>query len=256
MNRLKLIGLLLPLLFAACSDSMITDLARLDDDPIIVEPTVLSFTDEFVVEVQWDEDSCADEYILYRSIDGADDYSIVSQGVDTEYTDTDVEDEGRYLYCLVKVRGTEYFGPSESIMGVGNSMSRDEFEPNDSEEDATAFEYDLEANTYYYVSDEVDYCVEDIDWYSIEISPQVKVILNVVVSGTVSSGATDLIFYQNPNNPEDITSSGELTISNTTYTTKTFYFCIYPDGANVVTNSSGGGDVISYELNYMGEYPL
>ena len=233
-----------------------SDLSRSSDDPFIEAPGVTSFSDEYLVQVSWTEDDCADEYLLYRSIEGTDEYSLIYQGNTPSYSDSEVIDQKRYLYRLVKMRGDESFGPSNTNMGVGSMTTEDEYEPNDSEATATEFEYDISANSYFYVSQDAEHTLEDLDWYSVEVRSGFKAVFEISATALTAEGKTGLYYYINPGTSEEVTNGGEIQIVNETLAKKTFYFCIYPYVESIITDSSagGGGMLIPYSLSYIGEY--
>ena len=104
---------------AGCSMGLSEDMKRKASDPENIAPCVSSFKDANTVYVSWDEDKNADEYALYRALDDDRNFTLVYQGTDLSYTDTDILTENRYLYTLYKIRGSKRFGPSPSAMGIG-----------------------------------------------------------------------------------------------------------------------------------------
>lgn len=246
----------LAILLSSCSESMLGEMSRTIEDPVISVPAVKSFTDELVIELSWEEDPGADEYVIYRAVDPTGNYDVIYRGNDLSYSDRLVQDETCYLYTMVKMRGYEAFGPSLSTLGVGSMTVADEFEPNNSEETASPFLFDLSANTHYYVSDNKLHTLEDQDWYSIEVRPQMQVTFSVEVSGVSANDPTLLLFYTRPNTPVEVRNQAELNIKNNSMERKTFYFCIFPDKAEIITNSSNGGRIIYYELSYIMEQAI
>jgi len=246
---------LFPLLFlmAGCSSSLIEEMSRIIDDPVVAEPEVISFTDELVIELSWDEDPGADEYLIYKSVDSVNQYSLIYRGTDLIYSDRNVANEKRYLYSLVKMRGNVDFGPSSPVLGVGSMTVEDVYEPNDDESEASPFLHNLSANVQYYTSEDRLQILDDRDWYSIEVRPQMQAIFKVLVEGVPSNSETGLMFYLQPHVPSKILNQGELVIRNTSMEKKSFTFCIYPHGATIITGSSGGGKFIHYDLNFIAE---
>lgn len=240
----------------SCSDSLLGEMNRIIKDPVVAEPVVKSFTAELAIEVNWEEDPGADEYVLYRALDTSGDYEILYRGTDLQYSDNHVGSEMRYLYTLVKLRGEEIFGPSRPILGVGSMTIADDYEPNDEEESPTNFLHNLSANVYYYASEGKNHILEDRDWYAIEIRPQMQASFKVEVSGVSANEPTGLMFYLQPDTPEEIKNQAELHIKNSTMEKKFFSFCIYPDGTQIITDTHGGGRVIHYELDFIKEQSI
>ncbi|MBB6480910.1 hypothetical protein [Spirochaeta isovalerica] len=246
---------LMPLLFllAGCSASLFEDMSRTIDDPEVQKPWVQSFTEELEIKISWEEDPGADEYVLYRADDNIGTYEKIYQGTSLEFFDSDVSEQGRYLYTLVKMRGEEAFGPSLPVLGVASMTMEDEFESNDREENATPFLYDLSANVQYYADNTKQHILEDRDWYSVEVGPRRSFTFQVLYTGT---GSQELEYYCQPETPQGLDSESEITIVNTTMESKIFNFCIYPYGANILTGSSGGGKIIQYDLDFTAEQEL
>ncbi len=244
--------LVLPLLLCACSQGFLPMINRLAADPVIQEPRVSSFVDEFCCTVEWDRDPAADSYILERAADAFSPvYYTVYQGTDPSYTDTDCLDQTRYLYRLRKVKGDMTFDASEPVLGVGSATCRDDLEPNDSEETATPLDYDRAANMYWYSSyDETT--IEDVDWYSVSVPPR-KVATIIITQVDWPAGSiptsTYMYYYLKGNAPTPAVNNAPVTISNASYQAKTFYFSLYPN-KNLFTAdpSQPGGNIISYTV--------
>lgn len=253
---MRIFILLFTLFFSSCSNGLLPQLSRRACDPQIEDPQVICFSDEFLIKVQWPDDDCADEYALYRALDTDENYKLVYQGVKAEYLDRDIESEVRYLYRLFKIRGNRRFGPSSSRLGVGSATRTDDYEPNNSRDTATSFEYTVVANSFYYVSHSKAQSLMDTDWYSVDVRPRSVAEFKVNVPSVASNQPTGLKLYQHPNLPEIIINNKTLSIENQSYTKKRFYFSIYPDGASIVTGPHGGGHVIPYTLTLVQEHSL
>ena len=52
----------------SCSDGLFNELNRPSADPDITEPRVISFSEESTININWDDDILADEYILLSLI--------------------------------------------------------------------------------------------------------------------------------------------------------------------------------------------
>ena len=172
---LVIIVLALPVL--SCSEGLLGDMLRVRTDPVVEGPSVVSFGKEQTIEITWKADPGADEYILYKAEDALlPVYEILYQGTDLSLIDTDITAEHRYLYTLGKVRGTVLFGPSDPVMGVGSNVIQDDLEGNNVKEKAAKLVWDLNANLFYYRSNNGEK-LEDLDWYSITVPPRRKAMI-------------------------------------------------------------------------------
>lgn len=257
MNRLHRgtwVGLSL-LLAGGCSQGLLGELDRVLRDPSVSAPRVSSLERECRVEVSWEADPGAEEYVLERAEDtavGA--YSEVYRGTRTSYTDSECEDQCRYLYRLSKTRGTRLFGPSDPVLGVASAVCRDELEPNDLEEQATALEYDRRANLFYYrATPSLDFRAElqDVDWYAVDVPPRRVANLLVTQLGLAQgSQYTFMYFYLKGTTPIHVVNNDLIGIANSSYNSRRFLFKLYPDPDEFLPSASlGGGLIIDYTLS-------
>ncbi|MDA8426514.1 MAG: hypothetical protein M0Z80_10310 [Treponema sp.] len=247
------------LCLVSCNAALLSDLARSVDDPTVVAPGVSSFVYENRIDVSWTADANADQYVVERAQDAAVPvWSAIYQGTGTSYTDTNVSDQGRYLYRLSKVRGTRTFGPSEAVLGIGSATCRDAFEPNDEEAEATAIGSasgsTLLASLWYYSSvyqqDGAVLTVQDIDWYAVSVPPnRTANIVVTQVSPALAGGSTNtwMYFYQKGMNPQQIVNSQTIPVTNYSNATATFLFKIYPVPTSFSAN--GGGALVNYTVS-------
>ncbi len=237
----------------SCSEGFLVDMMRVIADPVIEDPSVVSFETEGTIYISWVEDPGADEYILYKAEDALTPvYEIIYQGTQLSLTDTDVTGEHRYLYTLSKVRGTSIFGSSDPVLGVGSLVIKDELEDNNTKGTATKLVWDLDANLYYYRSnDGVE--IEDLDWYSITVPPRRKAIIVVTQSGLASGANSWMEYYLESNVHRTVVNNDFIPIENTSYDEKTFYFQISPDSSDptefIGNPAIGGGGLINYKIS-------
>ncbi len=238
------------LLFSSCTGGLLADMERISSDPVVAVPGVVSFVDELTIEISWDSDPGADRYVLYKAEDAVSPvYEIFYQGSDLCVTDTDVTGEHRYLYTLGKLRGRELFGPSDPVMGVGSSVIRDSLEENDTKDSATALVWDLDANLYYYRSNDGEVS-QDYDWYSISVPPRRRAMIIVTQDGLGSGADSWMNYYLEGHSTETIVNSNAISIGNYSYAEETFYFLISPNSSEFIANPSlGGGSLINYRIS-------
>ena len=238
---------------AGCSDALLTEMDRLAADPEVVPPRVESFQRELTVSVSWEEDEAADEYVLRRAEDSAGvlSYEILYRGSETHYRDTEVEDEGRYLYTLAKKKGNREFGPSSPVLGVGNDCIGDMWEPNNTKEQAAGLEHELVANSFYYEDAVTHSTVQDTDWYKITIPPRCSASIVVIQSDPIpSQNSSHLSYLVEGTGPAETIASGVLyPLENTGLTTASFLFCIRPRAEECREELTlSGGAVVKYSL--------
>jgi len=191
---------------------LLGDILRVNTDPVVEVPSVTSFEKEETIEITWNADPGADEYILYRAEDAVIPvYKILYQGTSLSLTDTDVTGEHRYLYTLGKVRGTVLFGPSDPTLGVGSNVIQDNLEGNNIKEKATILVWDLDSNLYYYRSNDGEE-IEDLDWYSIYVPPRRKAMIIVTQDGLGSGADSWMNYYLEGHVPETIVNSNAIRV--------------------------------------------
>ena len=233
---------------ASCGNGFLNQMGRVLGDPSPREPRVISFVTENQIDVSWDPDRAADEYVLERAEDSmSPSFAILYRGAATSWTETHCGDQSRYLYRLSMTRGDRLFGPSESVLGIGSAACRDELEPNDAESQATALEYDRAANLYYYRSFSGTE-VKDEDWYSVSVPPRRTANIVVTQEGLAGGMVTTwMYFYLKSTVPAAIINSAAIPIVNNSYETKLFLFMISPNPQEFISDPTlAGGSFINY----------
>jgi len=238
------------LFILSCSEGLLNDMLRVITDPVVEEPCVVSFEKEETIEISWNADAGADEYILYRAEDALTPvYEILYQGTRLSLTDTDVTGEHRYLYTLGKVRGTVLFGPSDPTLGMGSKVIQDNLEGNNVKEKATTLVWDLDANLYYYRSNDGEE-IEDFDWYLLTVPPRRKAMIIVTQDGLGSGADSWMNYYLEGHVTETIINSNAIPVENYSYDEKTFYFLISPKSSEFIGEPTlGGGGLINYRVS-------
>src|SRR5208283_1820252 len=119
--------ILFSLLLDSCSAGFLDQMGRVLADPSPSPPKVSSFVSEYRIDVTWDPDKAAEEYILERADDSVrPSWSTIYRGTATLYYDGTCEDQRRYLYRLSMVRGSRIFGPTAAACGIGSAACRDQ----------------------------------------------------------------------------------------------------------------------------------
>jgi len=241
------------LLAASCSGGLLAELGRPLGDPSTVAPAVSSFIVENRVLVSWPADENADQFILERAADTvAPSFQYVYSGTDVSYEDTQCSDQERYLYRLIRTRGTRSFGPSDAVMGVASSVCRDSLEPNDQEAAATPLGSTLAANLYYYSSlaqpAGVSLVQQDVDWYAVSV-PAHRQANIVVTQGSLAGGSvsTWMYFYLKGANPVQIVNNQAIPVPNYADQAVSFRFKVYPVPSSFTVG--GGGSLITYAIS-------
>jgi len=237
------------LLMLSCTAGIYPYLGRPAADPEVVQPVVQSFMQEQAVVIGWQEDICADIFVLYRrqDMEGAA-TELLYQGTNLEYTDKNGENEARYLYSLAKTRGSRTFGPSDEVLGVFSSTVRDFSEPNNSKEEAAWLETDLDVNSYYY-QDRAGNILEDTDWYYITV-PARRAAHLVLSQHGLDAGSTFFHFAREGQIPFQAVNGADIVVENYTHNTQQIYFKVYPVPGKFLNDlSQAGGAVVGYKIS-------
>ena len=255
MNKAGAIFIFPLVLAGGCSQGLLPELDRVDSDPVVSAPRVRSFATELCIEVDWEEDAAADEYLLERAEDTLLDlFKPVYRGQKQAYLDTSCQDQGRYLYRLRKLRGSRDFGPSEPILGIASDTCHDELEPNDVESQATSLTYDRYANLFFYRATPGLYpgaVVQDTDWYTVEVPPRRIANIRITQAGLApGSQYTFLNFYLKGMSPQRVVNNDLIQIPNPSNMEKNFAFKLFPNPDNFILEATlGGGTLIDYSVS-------
>ena len=246
------------LAFVSCSSGMYDSLSRTTDDPVTEKPTVTSFEVESAILVTWEKDEAADEYILERSDDlRTPVYQRIYAGTELVYTDTSLEEEGRYLYRIMKRRGEKTFSASAPVLGVCSSVCKDGDEPNGMRQNAIEIINDHNANMYFYKSNS-GLRVSDDDWYCVTILPRMKALIKVTdLNAPYGIDATHFKVYKSALLDDDVVTGGFIEIENRKYVTETYYFKLFPNEEIYLRDGEGleivaGGAIVPYTVALYG----
>ncbi len=230
----------------SCSEGLLGDMLRVIADPVVKVPVVVSFEKEETIEINWDKDPGADEYVIYKALDQAIPvYEILYEGSDLNVVDTNAIEGNRYLYTLGKVRGTKLFGPSDTVLGIGSMVINDHLENNNSKDNATNLDLRFDANIYYYQS-YAGAKLKDTDWYYVIVPPgkQAEIIITYDQSGGIG-----LYFYLEGHPVKAIVSGGHLSVINDTDREASYYFQISPNTSTFISDpAAGGGNLVDYNI--------
>lgn len=234
------------LFMISCSDGPLGNMLRVDDDPFVSVPSIVSFEIEEQIKIGWNEDPGADEYVIYKTLDlEIPVYEILYKGRLLSIVDRGVIGGNRYLYTLGKIRGTQLFGPSNAVLGIGSMVKNDELEGNNTKEKASRLNLRFDANIYFYQSFEGAE-LKDVDWYYVIVPPRKQA--NVVVTYD-QSGGISLYFYLEGHALQSITSGDSLSVTNNTDEERFFYFQISPNTSTFINDpAAGGGNLIDYNI--------
>lgn len=241
--RKKLCPIVMLISLASCSENTFEEiLFRTVDNPFYDTPSIDSLSLEHTVYLSWDEDDACDAFRLMRSYDQKElNFSCVYEGKRIAYKDIDLMNGSRYVYRLDKTRGKKYFEGMTHAYGYSSDCRRDEYEPNDREEDATFLEHDLICNLP---------CVQfiagnrrfiDEDWFYIALPPRraAEIVISQHNLPNESTGANTSLMVQTAGcESASVKQKVAHVINNTSHTTKRFYFKIYPNITELFSASS------------------
>ena len=246
------VALAVALALGSCGDGSLQTMERSAEDPIIVPPTVASFSVERRISLSWPEDDCADEYVV-ESASGSvasPAYSVAYRGKDPGYQEEGCADQSLHLYRLIKLRAEREFGPSNPVLGVGSVTCHDAWEPNDAEDQATDLGYQKDANLFYFRS-YGGMEVQDVDWYSITVPPRMVAYVIVEQTMPLLSGTTTtwMRFAMKGRVSTPIDNGVLIPLANYAYTAQTIAFEIFPEAADFIgSGGPQGGNLIDYTV--------
>lgn len=224
------------------------EISRLADDPAISKPNVKSFSIDDAIEITWEKDLHADEFILYRASDRAHlDFLEIYRGIEPEFIDTEGSEGEIYLYSLAKVRGEKEFDKSSSVIGVFSKDNCDSLEPNNIEEDATLIGSEFVANLYNFQS--VNGLREtDIDWYRISLQGNTSASIVLSQLYELADGEdTGFLYSVDNGSVSEVLNNMEIVLANSSDEEREFLFKLYPDPVDFLPAAGiSGGAFRSY----------
>jgi hypothetical protein len=247
------------ILSAGCSQDMYDFMDRNINAPVVAEPKVECFKAECEIEVYWDKDDAADEYILYRDtnpIMGTFD-EICYRGQDLHFKDTELESDGGklYYYKLAKRRAERVFDKSDFVLGVAHTKRRDAYEPNNTPETAAEFNVNaIDANIYYYRCDD-NHKLEDVDWYWVMVEPHRQIIIRVWFPKGGELEPYDIYFEEFEGHNSVFITGEEDNIYIRNYENEACIksFCIR---VNIIYFNDVGGKMGNYQIRFLHSEPV
>ena len=234
---------------SGCAEGLLDQMLRLDRDPEVRAPEVISFEEENLIGVRWKHDPAADSYILHRSLDGAVfNWERIYRGRALGYEDTDVPHGQRRFYRLSVSRGSKVFGPSAEVMGVGSNIRRDDHEPNDTREQATPLGADLSSTLWFFTANNGRE-ISDTDWYRVRVPPRRQA--NIIVTDRVNTARDKYILqYQDGSNVNEVVSGSAFALPNRDYREAEIMVRITPNPQTFYDNLGlAGGKTITYDIS-------
>ena len=226
------------MLFSGCGNGLYEIISRDQGEPDNFYVKVDSFSEENKIRCSWGKDERSDRYILMRSEDKVPlVFEKVYDGDGTAYEDTVLKEDTRYLYRLDKVRGEKKFKGKTHYMGIYSKQVNDDYEPNDTKEEAVLLENDKQASVYYYRSTEGT-IVEDEDWYKVKLAAKRQAKITVIYDAAHQPFIVTKPYNGQQERPA--TNDG-VEIRNDTDYEKELRFKISLDKNIVVSGSAGGG---------------
>jgi len=247
----KILRFLMTICLFSCSDGLLQELSRPVADPLISKPEVLSFSEEGIIKVVWDDDELADEYVLYRALDSTIlNFNEVYRGTASEYIDDLGLIGNIYHYSLSKVRGRREFDKSDPVLGILSLTKADSYENNDIKENSTLLSSDLTANIFGYQNLSGDRLFDE-DWYHVTVPPRRTAYLVLVQLNPAPSGGTDthFDFYLEGHPSVPVINNAEMTIRNDSDRELDFRFKIFPNTGKFFPGIGAGGTIVSYRIS-------
>jgi len=177
MTKRVLYSLIISILFFfSCSQSPFFDMAKRSPDTMEgitpPKPKATSFVMKNTVNLSWDSHNLAKEYILYRDINIAGNFTdIVYKGTSLSFNDNPPILNKIYYYKLAIKFDTWESEKSNYVTGVATSLTKDPSEPNDTEKTPKEITVGYADSNLYYFTDDKEDTYEDKDFYCIKVSP-------------------------------------------------------------------------------------
>jgi hypothetical protein len=234
------------LFFAGCSDDLYVFVDRNTDAPVVAAPRLECFKTEREIDVSWDADAAADEYLLYRDTDPLGLFNhLCYRGKKLCYKDSGLESDMRYYYKLAKRRAERIFDKSACVLGAANDIRRDQYEPNDTPDTAAEFYNVTDANIYFY-RDNHGNELEDVDWYWVKIEPMRNITFRVWFNDGTNLKPNDIYYAElSGTHYTELSGDNDITIFNYENHECIKYFCI---GINKANFDAVGGKMGTYQL--------
>lgn len=240
------------LFILSCSPGIYNEIVRPIADPEISLPSVDSFSANGIVEISWELDNLADEFILYRASDSAVlVFKEIYRGRDLTFVDTTGVLDSIYLYSLSKVRGDHVFEMSVPVAGLFTGNMGDSLENNNTEEESTLLNSEFIANLYDYQSIG-GLEIADVDCYRIVLPglDSVSITISQLNSGLVLGIDTSFLYTIDNSAVSVVLHNTEINLTNSMGTEKEFFIKLYPDQDDFLpVAGTAGGSFISYKIS-------
>ena len=244
-------------LTVSCTNGDISELLRSYDDPFDETPAIDCYSSPYTVRLSWQEDECADKFILLRAADnGLYTFTEIYRGLETTYEDnfSGMESCDRYLYRLDKTRGSRTFTGSTYAYAVSSISGNDSHENNNEPTSATELEISISATmpcSRFFWRGTVSY---DVDWYYVYVPAQrtATILLEQTDSSTNTASAdTDFIWMEEGGTWEYVANSTPFKVINRDLKGRIIRFRISPNIGQIFP-STAGTRVLSYSLTLQG----
>jgi hypothetical protein len=254
--KILIVLVIAAILCGGCSQDLYDFVNRNTKMPVVSEPQVECLKVECEIDVCWDADDAADEYLLYRDDDPFGPFDdVLYKGKELHFKDMRLEGNGGklYYYKLAKRRAEWIFDKSDYVLGVAHTKRRDCYEPNGTPETAAEFYNVTDANIYYYKYDS-DHALEDVDWYWVEMEPMRKLRFSIFFNDDPNLQPDDLYYMEMGGfHRTDLDGDDEIYIYNYENEVCIKYFCI---GINKIYFDGVGGRMGSYQIRLLCTEPV
>ena len=207
-----------------------------------------SFRGNRTIMVRWRGDVNVDEYMLMRARDEADGvgaFEAVYRSRETNYIDTRIEMDIRYLYRLDKIGTGKVYPGQETALGVGNNAEADLNEPNNQVEEATALGTFKQGTMYYYRFSD-GRVLDDVDWYKVKLGGGRTEYVQIREDG--AAGMTSMTITL-PGKKAIAAEQGKwYALKNEAAIERDIYLSVQPDVGSYVADGMAGGMIRAYTI--------
>lgn len=217
-------------------------LFRTLQDPFCDSPITNSDTLENTIFLNWQEDEACDKYYLMKSYDQPGlNFTCVYEGSNTNYTDTNVESNSRYVYRLDKKRGNKLFKGKNYSYAYGANCRKDAYENNNTESNATFLEYDLTCNLSCVKYETEGVLHLDEDWFFVTVPPMRSAEIIISQKGLENTGVnaeTQLNIQVIGEIEKPVAQKSGIILSNSSTNPTNIFFRVFPKTTGLFTASS------------------
>ncbi len=213
-------------------------LFRSPNDPFDDVPLVDQSSQYLRMNISWQEDPCADYYILMRHDEDDSDksrYVEVYRGNNLSYTEILEEDlwEKRYIYRLDKYRGEKRFYGSKHGYGCNIGWQEYTCEPNDTIENAVFLEDPLDEKIAVIKYSDGEGFYSDVDYYYVHIPARMSADILIKRENIEENNSVGLNFTVFSEGKTTSVNQGKAnTISNDCSEARNYFFKLSADMDN------------------------